>query len=362
MENLTEYTDFEIKITKTNNGILTLLSSKKYMSTTVENIEWNNKTVIARNVYNKDKTYKVVYSIIDSEGNVLNSYLENAGILPRLFKSPDNELYVSLTICRSDKDFEISVPLIERLAAKEQKPSKEFAGKYIGNINQSSIFFDIDIFSEKKQDKMLNLEFKNGTVNKRHLVKIDFPKDNKMYIHNNEIHLLQNDLHRQIDEFGKELKKRKVELGDYWCRALLALSFEEESCFISDENGKITLVIIEKTGKSKIKDLIDIKDEIFNMFQPVKIAEGLFVIVYNTEFGNGWFTLKDNNLIDFYYDKGGLGYKNLLTNEILKIGSNNLIINGINKTAENGYAVVFSNNTKNPDKNTEIFILNKTIE
>jgi hypothetical protein len=362
MENLTNYTDFKVKSMATNYGNLTSIKPKYFLSTTVQNIEWNNKTVIATQIYNKDETYNIVYSIIDFEGNVLSSYLENAGILPELFKNPSNEIYVSLTIYHPDKDLDISVPLIERIAIEKQKPTKEFAGKYIGSINQSVIFHDVDIFSDKKQDKILNIEFKNGKIHKKRIIKIDFPKDNTMFIHNNEIHLFENGLHRQIDEFGKELKRRKVKLGKYWCRALLMLSFEGHSCFISDKNGKITLVIIDEDGKCKAKDLIDIGDEIYNMFEPVKIGKGLFVINYNTGYSNGWFTLKDDKLIEFYYDKGGLGYKNLMTNEIIEIGSNDLIINGINKTVENGYAIIFSTNAKDPSKNTEVFILNRTIE
>jgi hypothetical protein len=305
----------------------------------------------------------VVYSIINFEGNIQENYLENNGILPTLFKSPDNELYASITIYHPDKELEVSVPLINKNSVVEPKPNRPFAGKYIGNINQSAIFHDVDIFSDKKQDKMLNMEFKNGAIHKRHTVKIDFPKDNKMYVHNNEIHLFGKDgngiyLHRKIDEFGKEVMQRKIETG-CWCREILALTFEGNSCFISNKKGKIIFVGIDKTGKCKTKELINIEDEIYNTFRPANIGKGVFVIQYNTEFGNGWFTVKDNNLIEFYYGKGGVGYKNILTDKIISIGSNDLIINGINKTIDNGYAVIFSNNTK---ENKEIIILNKNIK
>ena len=367
MKNLSGYTGFKTEINKTNDGIITTISSKNGISKRSNNIEWNNKTVFANYVYNNDETYNVVYSIIDFEGNVQENYLENNGILPTLFKTPDNELYVSITIYHPDKELEISVPLINREVIKEPKQNKQFAGKYTGNIHQSVIFYDIDIFSDKKQDKMLNIEFKNGTIYKKHNIKIEFPKNNKIYIHNNEIHLFgkignYTYLHRQIDEFGKELKQREIKTDGYWPRELLTLAFEENSCFISDKNGKITFVEIDKAGNCTTVDLIDIHDEIYNAFQPISIGNGIFVINYNTEFGNGWFTIKDNTIVEFYYDKGKSGYKNILTNETISIGSNDLIIEGINKTIENGYAVLFSNNTKGKEKNKEIIILNKIIK
>jgi hypothetical protein len=181
MENLTKYTGFDTRIDKVNDGTITVIVSKNGISQKT-NMEWNNKTILANNVYNKDETYSVVYSIIDFEGNVQENYLENNGILSELFKSPDNELYVSITVYHPDRELDISVPLINRNSIMESKPNRPFAGKYIGNVNQSAIFYDVDIFSDKKQDKMLNIKYKNGAIYKKHTVKIDFPKDNKMYI------------------------------------------------------------------------------------------------------------------------------------------------------------------------------------
>jgi hypothetical protein len=327
------------------------------------NIEWNNKIVLSNYVYKTDGTYELVYSIIDSEGNVTGNYLENNGILPTLFKSPDNELYVSIVPYNPDKELEITIPLFNRTPIPEPKPNRPFAGKYIGNINQNSIFYDIDIFSDKKQDKLLGIEFKKGTVKKKHNLKIDFPKDNKILIVNNEIHLLAMDknvyVHRQIDEFGKEIKRRKIELGELWCREILSLTFDGNSYAISDDDGKIILLEIGNNGKYKSRKLIDIGDEIYNTWKPVEIGNNSFTIQFNTEFGNGWFTIKENELSEFYYGKGHKGYKNLLTKEIIDMGNNDLILSGINKTENNNYTVIFRTNVKNGKQNKEIITLNK---
>ena len=361
MENLKKYDGFELKTDKKNGIIITAIAFNNRVSHK-DNIEWRDKTIVAANVYQKDQTYNVVYLIVDLEGNVEDIYLENGGIMPTLFKSPDDEPYASIVIYDPNKRLETSVPLINRQSFEETKPNKEFAGKYIGNANQSAIFHDADIFSDKKQDKILNIEFKNGKIKKRHNIKVDFPKDNKICISDNEIHLFGKDknlyIHRQIDEFGKEIRRREINLDKYWCRETLLLSFEDNSYIIGNKQGEILLIEIDQKGEYKAKVLIDIKDQIYNTFSPTRVGKAAFAIRYNTQFGNGWFTINSGELAEFYYGKGGKGYKNLLTNETIEIGSNNLIIEGLNKTTDNAYAVIFSENN---DNKREIIVLNKKI-
>lgn len=362
MDELKAFDKLEIKNDKTDDFVITKLIANTGISGH-GNIEWNNKTVLANYVYKEDETYELVYSIIDSKGNVTGNYFENNGVLPTLFKSPGNELYVSIVPYDPDKELEISIPLFNRTLIQEPKPNRPFSGKYIGNINQSSIFYDIDIFSDKKQDKLLNIEFKNGTLKKKHAIKIDFPKDNKIFIGNNEIHLLAKDkniyIHRQFDEFGKEIKQRKINIDKLWCREILSLTFDGNSCLIGGDEGKIILLEVDNNGKYKSKKLIDIEDEIYNTWKPIEIGNNGFIIQFNTEFGNGWFTIKENELTEFYYGKNDKGYKNLLTGKVIDMGNNDLIISGINKTENNNYAVIFYDNVKNEKQNREIIILNK---
>jgi hypothetical protein len=364
MEELKTFDRLDVKIDRTDCGIITRLIADAGI-TDHGNIEWNGKTVLANYFYKKDGTYELVYSIIDLDGKVKGNYLENNGILPTLFKSPGNELYVSVIPYDPDKELEISIPLLNRALIQESKRNRPFSGKYIGNINQSSIFHDVDIFSDKKQDKLLNIEFKNGTIKKKHNIKIDFPKDNKIFTGNNEIHLLANDksiyIHRQIDEFGKEIKKREIKFDNLWCREILSLTFDGNSRLISSDGGKIILFEVDGNGKYKSKKLLDIEDEIYNTWKPIEIGNNTFVIQFNTEFGNGWFVINGNELAEFYYGKGKKGYKNLLTGKVIDMGNNNLIISGINKTESNNYAVIFYDNVKSEKPNKEIIILNKRI-
>jgi hypothetical protein len=363
METLKTFDRLEIKTDRTEGGIITKLIADAGISAH-GNIGWNGKTVLANYVYKEDGTYELVYSMIDSDGNIAGNYLENNGILPTLFLSPDNKLYVSIIPYDPDKELEISIPLLNRASIQEPKRNRPFPGKYIGNVHQSSVFHDIDIFSDKKQDKLLAIEFKNGTIKKKHHIKIDFPKDNIIYIENNEIHLLARDsggiyIHRQIDEFGKAIKQREINPDSLWCREILSLSFNAPSFGISNKGGKIGLLEIDSKGNYSSKELINIEDRIYNMWKPVKIGNNSFAVQFNTEFANGWFTIHENELSAFYYGKGGKGYKDLTTGKIIDMGNNNLILYGINKTENNNYAVIFYDNVKDGTKNKEIIVFNK---
>jgi hypothetical protein len=365
MKNIEKYNQIETRVQKNNFGNITTLKVKTGISEH-GSINFEDKTLLANYIYNED-SYNLVYTIVDSDGNAGNSYMESDGILPTLFKSPDNEIYVSTVPYHPDKEMEISVPLFNRENIENPKPNRPFTGKFIGNINQSSIFHDTDIWSDKKPDKMLRIEFKNGVIKKKHNIKIDFPKNNKVCIKNNEIHLIatENDqfIHRQIDETGKEINVKKINRKGKNFREALKLSFEEVSCFIAgEENGKFILIEIDNKGNLTTKELIDIQDPIFNTWRPVEIFEDTYVIRFNTEFGNGWFTLRQDKLIEFFYSKNTQGYRNLLSGEIVAMEYKDLVISGINKTKDNSYAVVFYPMTDRIVKNKELIILSRTIK
>jgi len=105
--------------------------------------------------------------------------------------------------------------------------------------------------------------------------------------------------------------------------------------------------------------LADTGDGFFNTWHPVKIADGTYVTRFNGKFGNGWFTIRNDQLIELFYSKGEKGYKNLLTNKVLQMNNANLVIASLNKTTENSYAVVFYPMTDRETKNRELIILNR---
>ena len=169
-------------------------------------------------------------------------------------------------------------------------------------------------------------------------------------------------LHRQIDEKGVVINQRLISINQNFFWEILSLSFEQNSYILCEENGKISIETISMNGKSENTELIDIKDEFYNTWQPIKISENTFVTRFNGEFGNGWFTIKNNQLLEIFYSKGVQGYKNLLTNEILQMENDKLVISSINKTTDNNYAVIFYPMTDRKIKNNKLIVLNRGIK
>ena len=364
MKNIDKINPFKSAIKKTNFGTLTALLTEVGVSAK-DSISFGGKSLMTNYIYKKNETYNLVYTIIDTEGKV-ESFVEDDGILPTLFLSPNGENYVSVVPYHPDKELEISIPVFNRENIELTKGNRPFVGKFIGTSNQFSIFYDVDIWSDTKPDKMLAIEFKNNVIKKKHNIKVQLPRNNKVFIENNEIHLLSKAeniwLHRQIDEKGNQIRQRKLETNQKIFRQILNLSFDENSYLLAQEKGKIIIEKIDENGISSMIELIDILDPFFNTWQPIKISEDIFVTRFNGEFGNGWFTTKNDQLLEIFYSKGEKGYKNLLTNEVLEMERENLVISSINKTNENSYAIVFYPlTTDRQNKNKELIVLNREL-
>ncbi|MCR4033134.1 MULTISPECIES: hypothetical protein [Flavobacterium] len=364
MKNIIKINPFKSNIQHTDFGILTTLETEVEISTK-DSIYHDNKSLLANYIYSVNGTYQLVYTIIDNEGNS-ESYLEEDGILPTLFLNPELENYVSIIPYNPDKELEISLPVFNRQNEDNPKGNKPFTGDFIGIANQYSIFYDSDTWSETKPDKILAIEFNGRTIKKKHNVKVPFPKNNKIFISNNEIHLLSIQdsfwLHRQIDEKGNILKERKIKSDGEYIDQILTLSFERTSSFFYQKEDKIGIVEIDSNNNLKYKDLLRFKDPFFNTWRPEKISRDTYVIRFNTEFGNGWLTLQNENIFDFFYSKEVNGYKNLITNEVLEMPTENLIISSINKTKENNFLIVFYPLTDRHIKNNKIITLNRELK
>ncbi|WP_103864426.1 hypothetical protein [Aquimarina sp. I32.4] len=364
MKNIKKVTPFKSSIKKIDLGVLTTLSTDVEVSTK-DSISFEEKTLSANYIYDEEGSYSLVYTVITTDGNS-ESFVENDGILPTLFLSPNQETYISVVPYHPNKELEISIPVFNRENIELPKGNRPFTGKFIGILNQFSIFYDVDMWSDTKQDKLLAIEFKDDKIKKKHNLKVDLPRNNKIFIAGNEIHLLaKNDkkwLHRQIDEKGNVKHQRHILPNQEFFWQILCLSFEEYSYVLCEENGKISIEIISTDGTSKTKELITIKDEFFNTWQPIKISKNTFITQFNSEFGNGWLTTKNDQLLEIFYSKGENGYKNLLTNEILEMDKRDFVISSINKTTENSYSVIFYPMTDRQSCNQELIILNREIK
>ncbi|QQT25617.1 hypothetical protein [Sphingobacterium spiritivorum] len=364
MKNIEQINPFQISVEQTAFGILTRLDADIEIAAK-GSIPFGAKTLLTNYVYKENGTYNLIYTIIDADG-AAESFIEYDGILPTLFLAPNAENYVSIQPYDPDRDYEISIPVFNREKTEQPKGNRPFVGGFIGISNQYSIFYDVDIWSETKPDKLLAIEFKNDVIKKKHNIKVPLPRNNNIFIENNEIHILAKDgakwLHRQIDEKGNVIRERKLETNQKFFRQILNLSFDKKSHLLAQKKGKIILEKIDENGKSSTVELIDISDPFFNTWQPVKISENTFVTRFNGEFGNGWFTTKDDLLLEIFYSKGEKGYKNLLTNEVLKMDHDNLVISDLNKTHDQGYAIIFYPMTDRNTKNKTLLILNREVK
>jgi hypothetical protein len=362
MKNIDKINPFKATVKKTDVGTLTTLVTDVGISAK-GSISFGEKSLLTNYIY-KGSTYDLTYTLVDIDGNA-ESFVEDDGILPTLFLSPKQENYVSVVPYHPDKELEISIPVFNRENIELPKGNRPFVGEFIGTSNQFSIFYDVDIWSDTKPDKLLSIEFKSDVIKKKHNEKVDLPRNNKIFISNNEVHLLAKDgtgwLHRQIDELGKEIKRRKIDTTNKYFREILSISFNNNSYLLAQEKGKILIEEISIDGKSEIIELIDITDPFFNTWRPIKISGNTFVTKFNGEFGNGWFTTRNGQLLEIFYGKDEKGYKNLLTNQVLQMDNNKLVISGINKTTDNSYAVVFYPIASQQAKNKELIILNREL-
>ncbi|KFF02800.1 hypothetical protein [Chryseobacterium luteum] len=364
MKNIDQINLFKSTIKKTKSGTLTTLAADFGISAK-ESIYFAEKTLLTNYIYKKDETYNLVYTVIDNDGSE-ESFVEDDGILPTLFLSPDQENYVSFVPYDPNKDLEISIPVFNRENIELPKRNRPFVGDFIGTSNQYSIFHNADSWSDTKPDKLLAIEFKNGVIKKKHNVKIALPRNNKIFIQNNEIHLLAKDntnwVHRQIDELGKLVRERTIKSNHQFFRQILSLSFEENSYILCEEKGKISIEIISAQNACNTMNLIEIGDRFYNTWQPVQVGEQTFITRFNNEFGNGWITTKNEQLLEIFYGKEEKGYKNLLTNEVLEMDHKDLVISSLNKTKENCYAVIFYPMANDKKHSNELIILNREIK
>ncbi|MCS4533015.1 hypothetical protein [Neisseria montereyensis] len=368
MNNLKEINPFKTTVKKSDFGILTTLEVDFDLSAK-SGICLGEKTLLATDIYEMGDEYTtLVYTLIDKNGQ-MQSFVEEEGILPNFFKSPDEHIFVYVQPYDPDKDLDICIPVFNRENYEYPKRKRPFVGTFAGILGNYSILHDnwSNTWDDNKPDKMRAVEFKDGKVKKDHNSKIPLPKDNKIYVGSDEIHLLaytpKGAIHRQIDIKANVIQERKLTLKVPFFREILHLSFTEDSQLISTKKGKIFLERVSKNGESEVSELIDIKDDIYATFKPEKIAENTFAIRFVKEFGNGWFVIREGKLLEFFYgNKGKKGYKNLLTDELIPMDDEDLIITELHKTAENNYTVIFYLRTEQGAKNKKLIILNRKVK
>lgn len=364
MKNLSLQSIFHVENTQLNQSSLLTTFKKKTALAIQDSIQSAQGTLVAVYNYQENGTYQLVYCQVDHNGNE-QTFIEDEGILPTLFLSPSQQNFVSIIPYHPDKEMEISIPLFQREHIELPKSNRPFLGDFIGTTTQYSIFFHSDIWSETRPDKLLVMDFKNGAVNKKKNIKIELPRSNTITVENDEIHLLASEgqhwIHRQIDVAGNAIQQRNIQPSQKNFLQILSLSFIHDSYVLCRNRTHLFIEKITAENSCERIELIEFNDPIYNTWNAVKIAEQTYIIQFNTEFGNGWITLKNGQLFELFYSKGVQGYKNLLNGEVLKIEHDHIILSSVNKTVENAYAVVMYPQMNQPATATHFWVLNRNL-
>ena len=348
---------------KTSFGLISTIEVPYALS--VKGSCWNKEgLLIANYIYSNEgdtNTFELVYTIIDKDGNTKEEK-ETRGVLPTLFLSPAKDNFVSLV---NGEEEEMTSYAVFDKSAKGFKGNKSFDGRFVGCTTNYSIFYNVDIWSEKAADVMNVIEFKDGVLVNEKKVEIPFPKDNKICVRNGEIHIITEVedgwLHRQIDENGEELRRRLLEFDFPFVHEALTLSFDEKSYLLCEENGEIGIVEIDSDGEGMYGDLFNIGDEFFGTWHPQRVSDDTNAVQFTTEFGNGWLVIKNDELVELFYNKNKKGYQNLLTKEVLSIDNNDLVLSGINPITDGKIGLVFYPRKQRKETYNKAFVLQHEI-
>ncbi|MEC4113868.1 hypothetical protein [Myroides pelagicus] len=327
---------------------------------------WTKEGLLLANyVYDEDKAnYLLNYTIVGNNGE-LKDIEEDKGVLPTLFLSPNQVNFVSL-VTLDDEEQTLSFPILD----KEQrlfKGSKSFNGRFVGTTEESSIFYDVDIWDDNKADVMFVLRFEEDSLIEEQKIAIPFPKGNKISISAGHINLITEVedgwLHREIDEEGVELRSRILDFEFPFVHEALSLSFDSKSYLLCEENGVIGIVEIEVNGECSYGELLTIGDEFFGTWHPQVINENTTATQFTTEFGNGWLVIRNDELVEIFYNKNKRGYKNLLNEEILSIDNNDLVVSGISVVGgqKDTFGVVFYPRKPRKEMYNKVFVLQRSV-
>lgn len=366
MKDISTTLDFSVEVHHSEKGILTHFTSEFGINNQASLSTKDGKLLLANYLYDKKKNYQLIYTLSDTTGHHEN-FVESEGILPSLFLSPQGDAYVSLIVYHADKEQEISIPIFQRENIKAPKAAKPFVGEYIGISASHSIFYDVDLFSEKKPDKLLSIKFLNGKIQNKKSIKVPLPKKNKIYIHGDEIHLLARQadhwLHRQITPEGEIIKERIFHSDHFHYRQVLKLSFDEDSLFLAERlDGELILDTLSCKGEQiKSKSIYKFGFQLFNTWPAVKLASDSYIIQFNAESACGWLCLKNNELTDIFYSQQTGGFKNLLSSEQLHIKDRQCIISAIKATSASSYAVIFYDQKKNKSVSKDLWVWHRAL-
>lgn len=333
---------------------------------------WSKKGLLLANYVYTDleeaNSFELVYTIMDNEGGK-REIVESEGILPTLFLNPVGENFVAVF---TEKDGVEGQEILSVLKRSSKADTESFffpdrlGGRFVGCTKSNAIFYEVDIWKDTKQDILTYVNFHENLVKEVKKIDIPFPKGNKVYVNQNEIHLITEIesgwLHRQLNELGVEVRRRVLEFDFPFVHEALSLSFNNKSFLLCEEYGEIGIVEIDEEGNCMFGELYDLEDEFFGTWHPQPITPTTSAIQFTTEFGNGWLVIENDNLVELVYNKNKTGYENKLTKETLNLGTNDMVLSSISAIANNQIGLVFHPRKARKEVNNKLYVLQHTIQ
>ncbi|RSD27803.1 hypothetical protein [Mesobacillus subterraneus] len=320
-----------------------------------EKIAHNNHIVFVNDLFYYSLTtyfngeYLNLYLELDSTGNILKVLKETEGMMPTLFIAPNNSVWCTLG---DTEEKEIILPLSKRQELGNVKKYRPFVGEWLGTFNNMVLFYTNDSFGNKP-DQLMKLEFKDNSLKKREVLKIDKPINNKMITQREYIQMIAWDkgnlLHRKMDFKGNIIQERSINVDDMELNDVVGvrLSFDEESTLIGFNDNTLFILFINSIGGITKKNLIELEATFYNILD-LKIidTENNLVSFVGEEF-NGWALINNNIIAECFVGyEGNSFYKDIISDKIIefpKRGNDKLVISGIGENKSNTYQVVIYN-------------------
>ncbi|MDM1044806.1 hypothetical protein HX004_06985 [Myroides sp. 1354] len=325
---------------------------------------WAKKGLLVANYVFTDAedptAFELVYTLIDEEGGK-REIVESEGILPTLFLNPLATNFVAVVGDKDESESRQILPVFKRNIGEQFTFDKDLAGRFVGCTKASTIFYEVDIWKESKQDIMTCLAFHENDILGCKQITVPMPKGNKVCVQNGEIHLITEVesgwLHRQINESGQEIRSRVLDFDFPFVHEALSLSFDKKSYLLCEENGEIGLVEIDEEGNCLYAELYNLGDEFFGTWHPQHLNEETSAVQFTTEHGNGWLVVRHDSLVELVYNKNKSGYKNLLSQEVLNLDTNDLAVSSISPISDTKIGIVFHPRKPRKEKYQKVYVL-----
>lgn len=325
---------------------------------------WSKKGLLLANYVFTDAedptSFELVYTLVDEEGNK-RELVESEGVLPTLFLNPLATNFVAVIDDKDESESRQILPVFKRNIGEQFNFDKDLAGRFVGCTKASTIFYEVDIWKESKQDVMTCLTFNENDILGGKQITVPMPKGNKVCVQNGEIHLITEVesgwLHRQINESGQEVRSRVLEFDFPFVHEALCLSFDQKSYLLCEENGEIGLVEIDEEGNCLYGELYNLGDEFFGTWHPQHLNDETSAVQFTTEHGNGWLVIRNDHLVELVYNKNKTGYKNLLSGEVFTVETNDLAVSSISPIAADKIGIVFHPRKSRKEKYQKVYVL-----